>query len=133
MPGQRHRWSKLPLGPCERAKQEGETEQQHPYQIKPHGCALEGETQAHRPAQGQPDHKKKQNKELLHAMAPDTGVNRGMQETITVIPEHPETLKPLFNILTSRISVRDGSGFTVEIVRSAFRLASYSAGIFRRR
>jgi hypothetical protein len=66
-------------------------------------------------------------------MAPDTGVNRGMQETITVLPEHPETLKPLFNILTSRISVRDGSGFTVEIVGSAFRLASYSAGIFRRR
>lgn len=94
---------------------------------------MEGETQAYRPAQGQPDHKKKENEELLHAKAHDTGVIRGMQESIAVLPEHPEILKPLLKILTSRISVRNGSRFTVEIVRGAFSLASYSAGILRRR
>ena len=66
-------------------------------------------------------------------MPHETGVIIGMQESITVLPEHPENLKPLLNILTSRISVWNGSGFPVEIVRRTFSLASYSAGIFQRR
>jgi hypothetical protein len=64
---------------------------------------------------------------------PITVLTEACRRAFLLWSRHPENLKPLLNIVTSRISVMGSSGFPVAIIRGAFSVASFSAGIFRRR